>query len=69
MQQDSLVGALELLGAIAGMARGSVDAALMWLADLFLALPQLPLLQMLGDVQSWSRTQVVGQLAEVVLQT
>ena len=33
-----------LVGAIAGMSRGSVDAALMWLADLFLSLPQLPLL-------------------------
>jgi peptide/nickel transport system permease protein len=33
-----------MVGAIAGMSRGSVDAALMWLADLFLALPQLPLL-------------------------
>ena len=32
------------VGAIAGMSRGSVDAALMWLADLFLSLPQLPLL-------------------------
>jgi peptide/nickel transport system permease protein len=36
-----------LLGAIAGMARGSVDAALMWLTDLFLSLPQLPLLLLL----------------------
>jgi peptide/nickel transport system permease protein len=33
-----------LIGAIAGMSRGSVDAVLMWLADLFLSLPQLPLL-------------------------
>ena len=33
-----------LIGAIAGMSRGSVDAALMWLTDLFLSLPQLPLL-------------------------
>jgi peptide/nickel transport system permease protein len=33
-----------LIGAIAGMSRGSVDAGLMWLADLFLALPALPLL-------------------------
>ncbi len=33
-----------LVGAIAGMSRGSVDAALMWLVDLFLSLPQLPLL-------------------------
>src|SRR5205085_5550101 len=33
-----------LVGAISGSARGSVDAVLMWLTDLFLALPQLPLL-------------------------
>jgi len=33
-----------LIGAIAGMSRGGVDAALMWLTDLFLSLPQLPLL-------------------------
>ena len=32
------------IGAIAGMSRGWVDAALMWLTDLFLSLPQLPLL-------------------------
>jgi peptide/nickel transport system permease protein len=32
------------IGAIAGISRGSVDAALMWLTDLFLSLPQLPLL-------------------------
>lgn len=32
------------IGALAGISRGSVDAALMWLTDLFLALPQLPLL-------------------------
>jgi peptide/nickel transport system permease protein len=33
-----------VIGAIAGISRGSVDAALMWLTDLFLSLPQLPLL-------------------------
>ncbi len=33
-----------IVGAVAGVARGSVDAALMWLTDLFLSLPQLPLL-------------------------
>jgi peptide/nickel transport system permease protein len=33
-----------VVGSIAGISRGSVDAALMWLADLFLSLPQLPLL-------------------------
>jgi peptide/nickel transport system permease protein len=33
-----------IVGAIAGFSRGSVDAGLMWLTDLFLSLPQLPLL-------------------------
>ena len=33
-----------LIGAIAGMSRGWIDTALMWLTDLFLSLPQLPLL-------------------------
>jgi len=36
-----------LVGAVAGMARGWVDAALMWVTDLFLSLPQLPLLLLL----------------------
>ena len=33
-----------LVGALAGMSRGGIDAALMWLTDLFLSLPALPLL-------------------------
>ena len=33
-----------LIGAIAGISRGWVDTGLMWLTDLFLSLPQLPLL-------------------------
>lgn len=37
-----LVGVI--VGAIAGMSRGSADAILMWVTDLFLSLPQLPLL-------------------------
>lgn len=33
-----------IVGAIAGMARGWLDAALSWITDLFLSLPELPLL-------------------------
>jgi len=33
-----------VIGAIAGVSKGPVDAALMWVTDLFLSLPQLPLL-------------------------
>jgi peptide/nickel transport system permease protein len=33
-----------LVGSLAGIASGPVDAALMWLTDLFLSLPELPLL-------------------------
>src|SRR5690242_13942874 len=33
-----------VIGAVAGISRGSVDAVLMWITDLFLSLPQLPLL-------------------------
>jgi peptide/nickel transport system permease protein len=33
-----------IIGAVAGISRGIVDGALMWVTDLFLSLPQLPLL-------------------------
>jgi peptide/nickel transport system permease protein len=36
-----------VIGAIAGISRGWVDAVLMWVTDLFLSLPQLPLLLLL----------------------
>jgi len=36
-----------VVGALAGISRGSIDAALMWLIDLFLSLPQLPVLLLL----------------------
>ena len=42
-----------LVGAIAGVSRGSIDTALVWLMDLFLSLPQVPLL--LADHLSVSR--------------
>ena len=36
-----------VIGALAGISRGWIDAALMWVTDLFLSLPQLPLLLLL----------------------
>ena len=38
------VGVGVVVGAISGVSRGSVDAFMMWVTDLFLSLPQLPLL-------------------------
>ena len=49
-----------LVGSIAGMAGGRVDAGLMWLTDLFLSLPQLPLLLLIIYLFRDSLTQVVG---------
>ncbi len=37
-----------VIGSVAGMASGRIDTALMWLTDLFLSLPQLPLLLLIG---------------------
>ena len=48
------------IGAIAGMSRGSVDAALMWLTDLFLSLPPLPLLLLIIYLFREPLTQLVG---------
>jgi peptide/nickel transport system permease protein len=36
-----------VIGALSGMASGRIDAAMMWVTDLFLSLPQLPLLLLL----------------------
>ena len=49
-----------LVGAIAGMSRGSVDAALMWLTDLFLSLPPLPLLLLMIYLFRDALKSVVG---------
>ncbi len=49
-----------LIGAIAGMSSGRVDAALMWLANLFLSLPQLPLLLLLSYLFRNKLTAALG---------
>ena len=49
-----------LVGSVAGMAGGRVDAALMWLTDLFLSLPQLPLLLLIIYLFRDALTKVVG---------
>ena len=49
-----------LVGAVAGISRGSIDAALMWLTDLFLSLPQLPLLLVIIYLFRDSLKAVVG---------
>jgi peptide/nickel transport system permease protein len=53
-----LVGVL--IGSVAGMAGGRIDAGLMWLTDLFLSLPQLPLLLLIIYLFRDALTQVVG---------
>src|SRR4030095_3183623 len=49
-----------LVGSIAGSARGSIDTALMWLTDLFLSLPQLPLLLLIIYLFRDSLKSVLG---------
>jgi peptide/nickel transport system permease protein len=53
-----LVGVV--IGAIAGISRGWVDAALMWVTDLFLSLPQLPLLLLIIYLFRDSLKKLVG---------
>jgi peptide/nickel transport system permease protein len=53
-----LVGVI--VGAVAGMAGGRVDAALMWLTDLFLSLPELPLLLLIIYLFRDSLVGIVG---------
>jgi peptide/nickel transport system permease protein len=49
-----------IVGALAGISRGSIDMALMWLTDLFLSLPQLPLLLLLIYLFRDKLKQLVG---------
>src|SRR5215472_3588398 len=48
------------VGAVAGTARGSVDMALMWVCDLFLSLPQLPLLLLIIYLFQAALRKMVG---------
>jgi len=50
-----------VVGSVAGMSGGRLDAALMWITDLFLSLPQLPLLLLIIYLFRDSLTKVVGQ--------
>ncbi|MGE0701899.1 MAG: ABC transporter permease [Hyphomicrobiaceae bacterium] len=49
-----------MIGAVAGMSRGWVDAFLMWLTDLFLSLPTLPLLLLVIYLFRDKLNQVLG---------
>jgi len=49
-----------LVGSVSGMAGGRLDAALMWLTDLFLALPPLPLLLLIIYLFRDTLKEVVG---------
>jgi len=48
------------IGSLAGMSRGSIDAVLMWVTDLFLSLPPLPLLLLIIYLFRESLKQLVG---------
>ena len=48
------------VGAVAGTARGGADMALMWVCDLFLSLPQLPLLLLIIYLFQTTLRKLVG---------
>ena len=49
-----------VVGSVAGMSGGRLDAALMWITDLFLSLPQLPLLLLIIYLFRDTLTGIVG---------
>jgi len=49
-----------IVGSIAGVSRGAIDTSLVWLIDLFLSLPQLPVLLLLIYLFRDSLKNVVG---------
>jgi peptide/nickel transport system permease protein len=58
MSVSVIVGTV--VGAVAGMSRGSIDAALVWLTDLFLSLPQVPVLLVIIYLYRGALTAIVG---------
>src|SRR3546814_907283 len=52
-----------LVGSIAGISRGGVDTALMWLTDLFLSLPQLPPLLVVRSEEHTSELQSLMRIS------
>src|SRR6185369_15028105 len=56
-----------LIGSVSGISRGSVDAALMWVADLFLSLPQLPMLLLVIYLFRDSLKQYIGAEAGIFI--
>ena len=56
-----------LMGAVAGMSRGVLDPILMWITDLFLSLPQLPLLLLVIYLFRERLKEVVGPEAGVFI--
>jgi peptide/nickel transport system permease protein len=49
-----------LVGSVAGMSRGSIDAGLVWLIDLFLSLPQVPVLLVIIYLYRNALTALLG---------
>ena len=58
MSVSVIVGTI--VGAVAGMSRGLVDTALVWLIDLFLSLPQVPVLLVIIYLYRGALTKLLG---------
>ena len=56
-----------VVGAVAGMSKGPVDVFLMWITDLFLSLPQLPLLLLIFYLFNDTLKTLVGPEAGVFI--
>ena len=58
MSVSVIVGTI--VGSVAGVSRGSIDTALVWLTDLFLSLPQIPVLLLIIYLYRDSLKALVG---------